>query len=95
MATLAGQNKGGELEGPTLGKIKQVMMVILRHAEKYGRLPTGLVVGAIITGNTQAGCASNSFCATRRISLFVVRKLLFLFVIRDTLTPPNKPPLSR
>jgi hypothetical protein len=36
-----GKNEGGELEGPTLGKIKQVMMVILRHAEKYGRLPTG------------------------------------------------------
>ena len=36
------KNEGGELEGPTLGKIKQVMMVVLRHAEKYGHLPTGL-----------------------------------------------------
>ena len=35
------KNEGGELEGPTLGKIKQVMMVILRHTEKYGHLPTG------------------------------------------------------
>jgi hypothetical protein len=35
------KNEGGELEGPTLGKIKQVMMVILRHAEEYGHLPTG------------------------------------------------------
>jgi integrase len=35
------KDEGGELEGPTLGKIKQVMMVVLRHAEKYGHLATG------------------------------------------------------
>jgi len=35
------KDEGGELEGPTLGKIKQVLMVVLRHAEKYGHLPTG------------------------------------------------------
>jgi integrase len=35
------KDEGGELEGPTLGKLKQVMIVILRHAEKYGHLPTG------------------------------------------------------
>src|SRR5664280_62109 len=33
--------EGGELEGPTLGKIKQVLMVVLRYAEKYGHLPMG------------------------------------------------------
>jgi integrase len=36
-----GKDEGGELEGPTLGKIKQIMMVVLRHAEKYGYLVTG------------------------------------------------------
>src|SRR6266478_1056015 len=30
-----------DLEGPTLGKIKQIMMVVLRHAEKYGHIPIG------------------------------------------------------
>src|SRR5438876_11367736 len=28
-------------KGPTLGKIKQIMMVVLRHAEKYGHIPIG------------------------------------------------------
>jgi integrase len=29
------------LAGPSLGKIKQITFVVLRHAEKYGYLPTG------------------------------------------------------
>src|SRR5882762_515694 len=35
------KDEGGDLEGPTLGKIKQIMMVVLRYAEKYGHIPTG------------------------------------------------------